>query len=104
MSRLKTLELKLTDGTTTPVNATFHGPFAVHRQINSPRWQVTHRPTCYSTLSKRGTDTRQHALAYAKYLRSLPINWKQDDVLALQREFTTLNINLLDVITEIENN
>lgn len=67
---------------------------------------MTHRPTCYSTLHKRGTDTRKHAEAYAKYLKSLPINWNQDDVLILQREantyFTQHSIKLIHIIEKIE--
>jgi hypothetical protein len=107
MTRIRHFEIKLIDGTTAPVNATFYGPFAVHRQINSPRWQVTHIPTCHSTLNRRGTDTRQHALAFTKWLRSLPINWKQDDALALQNEanayFTAHGIKLTHILEEIEN-
>lgn len=86
------------------VDATFLGEFAIHRHLNvNHLWQVTHRPTGYSTLSHRGTDKQKHARTFAKWLMSLPVNWKETNVKTLTNQVKALDLpSILGVIEEIE--
>jgi hypothetical protein len=86
------------------VHATFTGQFAIHRHLTYTQlWQVTHRPTGYSTLANRGTDKQKHARQFAKWLMTLPVNWANTNVKTLTAELKQLNLpSILGKIREIE--
>lgn len=97
------------------IPAMLRGPFAVHRKFYigsngehtlTDSWQVSHCLTGMSTGVTDGFNKRKHALAYADWLATLPVDWEQDNAgkisADVQAHFANVGMSVIhDKLNEI---